>query len=77
LAFLDWSYAIKVCNKLSRPDGIESIAELLGKRGLIAAGRYEGLIPVILHMIETSWAPKAAAPDANRAKGTSEEGTIG
>ena len=42
------------------------IAERLGKRHLAAPGRFDGLVPLVMQMIASTWSPSAAALDSPR-----------
>jgi AcrR family transcriptional regulator len=52
------------------------IAERVGKRDLVSPGRFEGLVPVVMRMIELGWAP-SGAPDSRRDRGPRGGGASG
>jgi len=47
------------------------IAERLGKRDLAAADRFDGLVPLVMQMIATTWAANVAPLESHRDAGSS------
>lgn len=50
------------------------VAEQIGKRRLVAAGstRFDDLVPIVMHMLKSAWAPAAASFAPQCAAATSE-----